>query len=274
MDYAANSPTIYTQAQHGMAAHKFDRRAMRIAMQLIDAGFEAYLVGGCLRDSLLKREPKDFDIATNARPEEVAGLFRNCRLIGRRFRLAHIHFGRDIIEVATFRAGSDDAAKTDSDGHVLEDNQYGSMEEDVVRRDFTINALYYNPANEVLIDYLGAMQDLQARTLRLIGDPVLRYTQDPVRMLRAARFAAKLDMQLETQTEAAIATCREGLKSVPPARLFDEAQKLFMSGYGEKSYQEMKRLDLLAMLFPDVARVLAHRNRAFADYADLSLIHI
>lgn len=268
MDYAANSPTIYTQAQHGMAAHKFDRRAMRIAMQLIDAGFEAYLVGGCLRDSLLKREPKDFDIATNARPEEVAGLFRNCRLIGRRFRLAHIHFGRDIIEVATFRAGSDDAAKTDSDGHVLEDNQYGSMEEDVVRRDFTINALYYNPANEVLIDYLGAMQDLHARTLRLIGDPVLRYTQDPVRMLRAARFAAKLDMQLETQTEAAIATCREGLKSVPPARLFDEAQKLFMSGYGEKSYQEMKRLDLLAMLFPDVARVLAHRNRAFADYAD------
>lgn len=270
MDYAANTQTarIYTREEHQIDAERLDRRAMRIAHQLIDAGFEAYLVGGCLRDSLLSREPKDFDIATNARPEEVARLFRNCRLIGRRFRLAHIHFGRNIIEVATFRAGADEDVKTDSDGHVIEDNHYGTMEDDVVRRDFTVNALYYDPRSEELIDYLGAMQDLQQQVLRLIGEPAARYTQDPVRMLRAARFAAKLDMQLETQTEAAIGVCAEGLKSVPPARLFDETQKLFMSGYGVKSYEQMKRLQLFSMLFPDVARVLNHPNQAFADYAD------
>ena len=240
MDYAANTQTarIYTREEHQIDAERLDRRAMRIAHQLIDAGFEAYLVGGCLRDSLLSREPKDFDIATNARPEEVARLFRNCRLIGRRFRLAHIHFGRNIIEVATFRAGADEDVKTDSDGHVIEDNHYGTMEDDVVRRDFTVNALYYDPRWEEW------------------------------RMLRAARFAAKLDMQLETQTEAAIGVCAEGLKSVPPARLFDETQKLFMSGYGVKSYEQMKRLQLFSMLFPDVARVLNHPNQAFADYAD------
>ncbi|SUO96897.1 polynucleotide adenylyltransferase PcnB [Suttonella ornithocola] len=271
MEEAANktlTPTFYTREQHTLRPEQFDRKALKIANQLIDAGFEAYLVGGCLRDLLIEHQPKDIDIATNARPEEIAGLFRNCRLIGRRFRLAHIHFGRDIIEVATFRAAADDQVKTDTEGRVIEDNHYGNMEDDVIRRDFTINSLYYEPRKEILIDYLGAVKDIQNQTIRLIGNPETRYIEDPVRMLRAARFSAKLGMQIEAETEAAIAKCKDGLKAVPAARLFDEAQKLFMSGYGVKSFESLRRLNLFGALFPDVDRILNHPNKAFAKYAE------
>lgn len=268
MEYAATlKPVRYTSEQHKIDINVFDHKALRIATQLTEAGFEAYLVGGCIRDALLGKPPKDFDIATNARPEEVAGLFRNCRLIGRRFRLAHIHFGREIIEVATFRKDSK-AVKTDAQGHVTEDNNYGTIEDDVVRRDFTVNSLYYDVQRNEIIDHLGAMADIKNRVLRLIGDPDTRYTEDPVRMLRAARFAAKLEMPLEAETEKGIARCHQELQAVPPARLFDEAQKLFLSGYGVKSYQSLTRLGLFGELFPDVARVLTHPNRAFAGYAD------
>lgn len=258
--------TIYPAPEIKQAA--LDYRALKIVAQLQEAGFQAYLVGGCIRDILLGKVPKDFDIATNARPEEIAGLFRNCRLIGRRFRLAHIHFGREIIEVATFRAGSEQSTVIDKNGLVLEDNHYGTIEDDVIRRDFTINALYYDVGSHAIYDYLGAMEDIQTRTLRVIGDPLVRYAEDPVRMLRAARFAAKLDMQLDEQSQCAIEAGKENLRAVPPARLFDEAQKLFMSGYGEKSFVALKTYRLFSSLLPDAARTLSHPNQAFADYAE------
>ena len=262
------APVRYPREQHRIDPAIFDRKALRIVQRLDAAGFDAYLVGGCIRDALTGHPPKDFDIATSARPEEIAGLFRNCRLIGRRFRLAHIHFGREVIEVATFRADADDRVKTDVHGYVIEDNHYGTLQEDVSRRDFIINSLYYDVAREEIIDYLGAMADIRARVIRLIGDPHTRYGEDPVRMLRAARFTAKLGMPLEAETAAAIGDCRQELQAVPAARLFDEVQKLFMSGYGVKSYAALGALDLFSELFPDVDRVFSHPKRAFSDYAD------
>ncbi|MBV7434919.1 polynucleotide adenylyltransferase PcnB [Cardiobacteriaceae bacterium TAE3-ERU3] len=265
----ANEPqcTRLDGKAYGVTNDQFDRRAIKIVNQLTDAGFDAYLVGGCIRDLLLGQEPKDFDIATNARPEEVAGLFRNCRLIGRRFRLAHIHYGREIIEVATFRAPPDRETRTDPHGHVLEDNHYGTIEDDVVRRDFTINALYYDVQTGEILDYIGAMDDIHAKRIRVIGDPDTRYVEDPVRMLRAARFAAKLGMDIDHDSEAAIARCAEGLKAVPAARLFDEAQKLFLGGYGERCFTALQRYDLFSALFPDAARVFTHPNKSYAAYA-------
>ena len=257
----------FDQGVHAISETQLDRNALKIVNQLNNAGFDAYLVGGCIRDLLLGQTPKDFDIATNARPEEISALFRNCRLIGRRFRLAHIHFGRDIIEVATFRGAPERERLTDATGQVLEDNHYGSMAEDALRRDFTINALYYDVRTGRVIDHIGAMEDIERRVIRMIGDPASRYTEDPVRMLRAARLAAKLDMPLEAQTESAIAPLREHLRGVPAARLFDETQKLFMTGHGVKSFETMQHYGLLEELFPDVVRILQHPNRAFADYA-------
>ena len=269
MTTAATTPLIRQHGEHPITPQQIDPRALKILRQLDEAGFEAYLVGGCIRDLLLGKQPKDFDIATSARPEQVAAIFRNCRLIGRRFRLAHIHFGRDdIIEVATFRAPPESEARTDSYGSVLEDNHYGTLEDDVVRRDFTINALYYDSKNEQIRDYVGAFADIEQRIIRIIGDPVARYTEDPVRMLRAARFAAKLAMPLEAATEAAIAGCRDNLRAVPAARLYDEAQKLFMGGYGASCFDLLQRYGLFAALFPDTAKTFQHKNSAFAQYAE------
>ena len=268
MTTAATTPLIRQHGEHPITPQQIDPRALKILRQLDEAGFEAYLVGGCIRDLLLGKQPKDFDIATSARPEQVAAIFRNCRLIGRRFRLAHIHFGRDdIIEVATFRAPPESEARTDSYGSVLEDNHYGTLEDDVVRRDFTINALYYDSKNEQIRDYVGAFADIEQRIIRIIGDPVARYTEDPVRMLRAARFAAKLAMPLEAATEAAIASCRDNLRAVPAARLYDEAQKLFMGGYGASCFDILQDYGLFAALFPDTAKTFQHKNSAFAQYA-------
>lgn len=270
MNQAAQSTdaVYYDYGVHAISETQLDRNALKIVSQLNNAGFDAYLVGGCIRDLLLGQTPKDFDIATNARPEEVAGLFRNCRLIGRRFRLAHIHFGRDIIEVATFRGSPESERLTNANGHILDDNHYGTMAEDALRRDFTINALYYDLRTGMVIDHIGAMEDIERRVIRMIGDPNERYVEDPVRMLRAARLAAKLDMQLDVATESAIAPLREHLRAVPAARLFDETQKLFMTGHGVKSFAAMQHYGLLSELFPDVVRVLNHSNRAFAEYAD------
>ena len=169
MQLAATSPVVRKHGEHPIDEQQIDPRALKILRQLDEAGFEAYLVGGCIRDLLLGKQPKDFDIATNARPEQIASIFRNCRLIGRRFRLAHIHFGRYIIEVATFRAPPEREARTDSYGSVLEDNHYGTLEDDVVRRDFTINALYYDSKNDEIRDYVGALDDINRRIIRIIG---------------------------------------------------------------------------------------------------------
>ena len=259
---------IVPRAEHCISRANISPPALKVLYRLKDAGHQAFLVGGAVRDLLLGLHPKDFDVATNAHPEEVRRLFRNCRLIGRRFHLAHVRFGMEIIEVATFRAahtevdedhGVDEAGHRvlDEHGRILRDNLYGSIEEDVWRRDFTANALYYNIEDYSIWDYVGGVPDARERVLRLIGDPETRYREDPVRMLRAARFAAKLDFTLHADTEAPLHRLAYMLDSVPPARLFDETTKLMLAGHACASLDWLARLGLLPHLMPDVAAALA-----------------
>ena len=233
--------------------------------RLREAGFGAYLVGGAVRDLLLGMHPKDFDVATDATPEQVKGLFRNCRLIGRRFRLAHVVYGREILEVATFRANSDDGSgdREVEDGRLVRDNVYGSIEDDAVRRDFTCNALYYAIEDFSVRDYVGGYQDVQARTMRLIGDPETRYREDPVRMLRAVRLAAKLDFSIEAATAQPLPGLAPLLGEAAPARLFEEMLKLFLSGHAVASFQGLEAHGLLAALLPETAAAL-RSNRSGA----------
>ncbi len=346
-------PRIIPRSEHTISRSHISPNALRVLYKLRDAGFMAFLVGGCVRDLLIGLEPKDFDVATDALPEQVKRLFRNCRLVGRRFRLAHVFFGREIIEVATFRAASapsqgeeplpdadpedgeapelDDPqleetqetnamlleqappptmaraaapdvsrsasgrgyeerdngnrgdgrrgeggrgnrdrgrmfAEADSDsdtdvlaermfdetGRILRDNVYGTIDADVWRRDFTANSLYYNIADFSVWDYCGGVEDIAARKLKLIGDPETRFREDPVRMLRAARFEAKLGFDIDPPTAEPIGRLRELLAGVPPARLFDETLKLFLTGHGARSYEVLRRRGLLATLLPTV----------------------
>lgn len=235
-------------------------------VRLKKAGFEAYLVGGCVRDLLLGREPKDFDVATNASPEQVKQIFRNCRIIGRRFRLAHVFFGREIIEVATFRGSEPEDSEQQvvhADGRLLRDNVFGTLEQDVWRRDFTVNALYYNIRDFSVVDYTGGMQDHAAAMLRLIGNPSVRYREDPVRMLRAVRFAAKLGFTLHPDTENPIHELHPLLKSIPSARLYDEVLKLFLSGYGLQTFEMLRHYGLFGILFPETERCLQSQQHDF-----------
>lgn len=221
--------------------------------RLDKAGYQAFLVGGCVRDAMLQLHPKDFDVATNATPDEVRALFGNCRLIGRRFRLAHVRFGREIIEVATFRAAAnhvDDDVEHDREGRILRDNVYGTIDEDVWRRDFTCNALYYNIADFSIWDYAGGVEDVERRQLVLIGDPEQRLREDPVRMLRAVRFAAKLDFSIDPAVVDAIHHHAHLLSNVPAARLFDEFLKLFQSGHAERTFDLLREHGLFAEMFP------------------------
>ncbi|WP_306291843.1 polynucleotide adenylyltransferase PcnB [Rodentibacter ratti] len=249
----------------------FSRNALSVVEKLQRQGFEAYIVGGSIRDMLLGKHPKDFDVATNARPEQIQNIFqRQCRLVGRRFRLAHIMFGRDIIEVATFRANHSDArnerqAKQSHEGMLLRDNVYGTIEQDAERRDFTINALYYNPQDNTLRDYFNGIEDLKAGKLRLIGDPITRYQEDPVRMLRAIRFMAKLDMFLEKPSEQPIHELAHLLKNIPPARLFDESLKLLQTGYGVKTYRLLRQYGLFEQLFPSLTPFFTEKEDSFAE---------
>jgi poly(A) polymerase len=299
----AIQPRIIPRSEHSISRSHISPNALRVLYRLRDAGFMGFLVGGCVRDLLLGIEPKDFDVATDALPEQVKRLFRNCRLVGRRFRLAHVFFGREIIEVATFRATSapsqgdeplpeadpedgeaaelDDpeleaglpvedvelpsAERTqragaeedpermfDSSGRILRDNVYGTIDEDVWRRDFTANALYYNIADFSIWDYVNGVHDIETRTLRPIGDPETRFREDPVRMLRAARFEAKLGFQIEPATAKLLVPLRGLLAGVPPARLFDETLKLFLTGHGARSFEVLRQRGLLAALLPTV----------------------
>ena len=233
--------------------------------RLREAGFGAYLVGGAVRDLLLGMHPKDFDVATDATPEQVKGLFRNCRLIGRRFRLAHVVYGREIIEVATFRANSDDGSgdRELEDGRLVRDNVYGTIEDDAIRRDFTCNALYYAIEDFSVRDYVGGYEDVQARVMRLIGDPETRYREDPVRMLRAVRLAAKLDFTIEPATAAPIPLLAPLLGEAAPARLFEEMLKLFLSGHAVASFERLEAHGLLGALLPETAAAL-RSNRSGA----------
>ena len=245
---------IIPQKQHQIPKDAICKNALKVLVRLNEAGYEAYLVGGSVRDLLLGKKPKDFDVATNAKPEEVKRLFRNCRLIGRRFRLAHILYGRDVIEVATFRGPHEGKqshqADKNNEGRITRDNVFGSLEEDAIRRDFTVNALYYSIKDESIIDFTGGMNDLKHKVLRMIGDVETRYREDPVRMLRAVRFAAKLDFSIEKRAHAVIFEMANLLENIPLARLFDETIKLFQGGYGLKCFHLLREYQLFQLLLP------------------------
>jgi poly(A) polymerase len=244
---------------HRISRKNISSGALRVLYRLHEGGYAAFLVGGAVRDLLLGGHPKDFDIATNATPEQIKALFRNSRLIGRRFRLAHVVFGSEIVEVATFRGlGVDDGTgdRHIIDGRLVRDNIYGSIEEDAIRRDFTVNALYYNIADFSVRDYVGGYADLDHRELRLIGDPEQRYREDPVRMLRAIRLSAKLDFTIAADAAAPFATLGCLLAEAPPARLFDESLKMFLSGHGLKSFNGLVSSGLLERVFPATAEAL------------------
>ncbi len=268
-----NNPNLVPQSEHEIELHKISGNALRVLEKLNEAGFEAYLVGGGVRDLLLKMEPKDFDISTNASPEEIKSLFKNSRLIGRRFRLAHILFGREVVEVATFRADHQqgEGGEVEESGRIVRDNVFGSMEEDALRRDFSVNALYYSHVDNTIIDYVGAIEDLHNRTLRLIGDPDVRCAEDPVRCLRAARFSAKLNFTIAQQTAAAIEKKSRQLRNIPPARLFEEVLKLFHTGHAEESLKKLREMDLLKYLFPDADASLKAKDDNFEQFVTYAL---
>ncbi len=308
-------PAIIPRSEHAISRKWISPNALRVLYRLKDKGYRAYLVGGGVRDLLLGREPKDFDIATDARPGEIKKIFRNCRLIGRRFRLAHIHFPDEIIEVATFRSnapeepepakapGAEAAAREPEaspgpvspgpeqgtaeaapgtpasvqppakprpprmlkteDGMILRDNVFGTPEEDALRRDFTVNALFYNVADFSVIDYVGGTEDLKRGLIRTIGDPVVRFTEDPVRMVRAVRFAAMLGFEIEENTERALIELRDRVALASPARMYEEVQKLFLLGEGEKTYQLLRTTGLFGVIFPRLNEWIDMENGGF-----------
>lgn len=262
--HVRSTPEILTERQHALKRSDFSRYAVSVVDRLQKAGYQAYLVGGCVRDLMLNIDPKDFDVATSATPEQVRAEFRNARVIGRRFKLVHVHFGREIIEVATFRAnhpeGDEDSntqrsARNES-GRILRDNVYGTLEDDAQRRDFTINALYYDSSTERVLDYAKGVHDIRNRLVRLIGDPEQRYLEDPVRMLRAVRFAAKLDFDIERHSAEPMRRLAPMLRDIPSARLFDEVLKLFLAGYAQQTFELLLEYDLFAPLFPASAEAL------------------
>ncbi|MCX7076017.1 MAG: polynucleotide adenylyltransferase PcnB [Methylococcales bacterium] len=273
IDIKHTGAVVIARPDHCVSRQQVNENALKVLYRLRKEGFDSYLVGGCVRDLLLGREPKDFDVVTNAEPEQIARIFSNCRLIGKRFRLAHVCYGRDVIEVATFRkAISDDKTQTprlNKDGRLLQDNIYGTIEEDVWRRDFTINALYYNIRDFSIIDYVGGMEDHKAGLVRLIGDAGERFREDPVRMLRAVRFAVKLAFRLHHDCEEAIAPNAHLLAGIPPARLYDEISKLFLTGYGVQTFELLRQYGLFSVLFPATDKSLMYEE---ADFPKMMVI--
>ena len=272
---ATPAPVLIPRAEHGISRQQVSPGSLKVLYALNDAGYQAYIVGGGVRDILLGLKPKDFDIATDATPEQTKALFRSSRIIGRRFRIVHVHFGREMIEVSTFRALTSDNveivegltrrdthidAAQSAAGMILRDNVYGTLEEDVLRRDFTVNALYYTVKNFVVHDYVNGMADLKVRCLRMIGDPELRYREDPVRVLRAIRLAAKLNFTLAPATAAPIQRCARLLESIPAARLFDEFLKMFFAGFGAKTFELLRYYGVFDILFPATAAAMAADN--------------
>ena len=272
-----NEPLIIPRAQHSISRALISDNAIKVLHRLKDAGYASLLVGGCVRDLLLGREPKDFDVVTDARPEEIRKLFHNARVIGRRFRLVHVRYGRDIVEVATFRAiprdiSEESIPRDEEEGPGAENanmlelgshNVFGTQEEDAVRRDFTVNALYYNIRDFSVMDYVGGTEDLKRGVLRVIGDPAIRYREDPVRMLRAVRFAAKLGFKIEDKTAAPIRDLAPLLASVPAARMFEEVLKLFHGGYALETYELLRHYGLFQYLFPRTEKSLEREESGF-----------
>ncbi|WP_372859761.1 polynucleotide adenylyltransferase PcnB [Pseudoalteromonas sp.] len=258
----SSEPLVIPRGEHGISRKQFSPNAIKVLYRLKDGGYDAYLVGGCIRDVLLGQQPKDFDVVTNATPEQVKKLFRNCRLIGRRFRLAHIVFGREIIEVATMRGhheaqeDKNQISQSSEHGQLLRDNVFGSIEEDAERRDFSINALYYSINDFCVYDYANGLAAIKAKQIELIGDPETRYREDPVRMLRAVRFATKLDMQIAPASEKPITELASLLDNIPPARLFEEILKLFLNGKAQQNFIMLRQYGLFKSLFPELDRIL------------------
>jgi poly(A) polymerase len=288
------------KAEHQIDPKLVDERAVKVVSTLADAGFEAYIVGGAVRDLLVGLRPKDFDVATNATPEQVKGLFRRAFIIGRRFRIVHVVFGRgrqerglsEVIEVSTFRAmvgaaaeqvgGNEKTSRTelagkshvvDAEGRVLRDNVWGPQIDDAARRDFTINAMYYDPVREIVVDYHGGIKDVQRKLLRMIGDPATRYREDPVRIIRVVRFAAKLGFEIEAKTRAPIKQMAALLDNVPASRTFDEMIKLLQTGHALASIEELRKQGLHRGVFPvlDVALDEAHRHDGREKFVQLAL---
>lgn len=246
----AAGPKRIPRARHGIDRDAISPAALKVCSALHEAGFSAYVVGGAVRDLLLGATPKDFDVATDARPEQVKPLFRRAILIGRRFRIVHVIISQETVEVSTFRAADTGVTQKDEHGRVLRDNVFGTLEEDARRRDFSVNALYYDPAREEVIDYHDGLSDLKKRTMRAIGDPAERYREDPVRMLRAVRLAAKLGLSIESGTRAPIRKLAPLIGNVPPARLFDEMLKLLLSGHASACVRRLRDEGLSQGLLP------------------------
>lgn len=284
------APRIIPRKEHPLSRKLISPNALRTLYRLHNRGFIAYLVGGCVRDLLLERTPKDFDIATNATPSQIRRLFRNCFLVGRRFRLAHLHFQDEILEVATFRGpalpfenpdteeakqnGRSPRYARDKNGMVLRENVFGTPEEDALSRDFTINALAYNIADFSIIDYTTGLSDLEQRLIRPIGDPYVRFTEDPVRMIRAVRLSASHNLVIEPNAWETICELSSTITRAAPARLYEEIQKLFLRGSGEGAFRLLDKSGLLAALFPVLSRwiygdsrrqTLVHRNLEYLD---------
>jgi poly(A) polymerase len=298
---AAGKRVEVPKSEHGIEPSLVDERAVKVVTTLADAGFEAYIVGGAVRDLLVGLRPKDFDVATNATPEQVKGLFRRAFIIGRRFRIVHVVFGRgrqdrglsEVIEVSTFRAmveataadqvsGNEKTSKSDlagkshvvdAEGRVLRDNVWGPQIDDAARRDFTVNAMYYDPVREIVVDYHGGIKDVKKKLLRMIGDPAARYREDPVRIIRVVRFAAKLGFEIEPKTRAPIKQMVALLDNVPASRTFDEMIKLLQTGHALASIEELKKQGLHRGVFPVIDVVLdeAHRHDGREKFVQLAL---
>lgn len=260
-------PVIYTKEQHGIPVDKIDRHALFVMERLQAAGHIAYLVGGGVRDLLLDKRPKDFDISTSAKPEEIKALFRNCILIGRRFRLAHIRFGKKVLEVSTFRTGDSDA-----DELILRDNDWGTPEQDVIRRDFTINGLFYNSQDETIIDFVGGYEDIQKKHLRTIGIPHIRFRQDPVRMIRLLKFQARYGFSVDSDSHQALLECRSEILKSSQARILEELLRMTESGHSRSFYELMTTHGMLQMLLPGLSDFLEKPHGkevySFLDEAD------
>lgn len=264
----APGPRILPQEAHGIRREQVQSCALKTTRSLREAGYAAFIVGGAVRDLLLGREPKDFDVATDATPDEVKRVFRRARLIGRRFQIVHVYCGSDLIEVTTFRAATpqveddeDESRVTGEDGMLLRDNVFGNQEEDAARRDFTVNALYYDPEKQEVWDWHGGFEDARKKVLRMIGDPAQRFREDPVRMLRAARFAAKLEFHIDPATRAPIAELAPMLERIPASRLFDEMMKLLLSGHAERGVRQLRAEGLHHGVLPMLDAILDDPDR-------------
>lgn len=248
-------PKVYTAEQHKISSEKVDQHAFYVIDKLRQAGHKAYLVGGGVRDLLLNVRPKDFDVSTSASPEEIRSIFRSAILIGRRFRLAHVRFGKKIIEVSTFRTGDIESTEL-----IIRDNEWGTEEEDVLRRDFTINGLFYDPHKEIVIDYVDGYPDLEKRVLRTIGQPEARFTQDPVRMIRLIKFCARFNFEIDRPTFEALLSCRKEIVKSSSARVFEELLRMLESGASKSFFHLLQEYGLLAALLPELAYFLENKE--------------